>query len=116
MRSLRIWTAAASAVGARGTWCARQSTPCAECSATRSSLITPCEPLRIAVGAANGTLSLYVEHSGDGQNWYTKSGGAALLQVPANIGATTSKSGVETGSERAPFMRSSMASAANLRW
>jgi len=44
---------------------------------------------------ASGTLSIYADHSGNGQNWTRKFAGASVVSATVTTGATTTKTGAE---------------------
>jgi hypothetical protein len=80
--------------------------------AVGASTVTPCRydgslgrfdtlGIHVVVDDATvaGTLSIYVESSGDGRNWCTKSAGSPFMQVSITVGTTTTKAAVETGAE-----------------
>src|SRR5262245_52133309 len=43
----------------------------------------------------NGSLRIFIDHSGDGRSWDTKNGGSSVLFTPIKAGATTTATGTE---------------------
>jgi len=46
-----------------------------------------------------GSMSVFVDHSGDGVHWYTKSAGSAVLTATLAAGVTASKTATEPAGE-----------------